>query len=59
MELKNQFSKITIFFIVASIVFYSSAVPQTQALTPVGSSEGDCFADDAVEEAEKTDTPLS
>ena len=30
-----------------------------KALPPVNSSENDCFADDAVEEAEETDTPLS
>ena len=30
-----------------------------KALTRVNSSESDCFADDAVEEAEETDTPLS
>ena len=28
-------------------------------LKHVNSSENDCFADDAVEEAEETDTPLS
>ena len=30
-----------------------------KALTSVNSSENDCFADDAVEETEETDTPLS
>ena len=30
-----------------------------KALTPVNSSVNDCFADDAVEKAEETDTPLS
>ena len=30
-----------------------------KALTPVNSSENDRFADDGVEEAEETDTPLS
>ena len=30
-----------------------------KALTPVNSSENDCVAHDAVEEAEETDTPLS
>ena len=30
-----------------------------KALTPVNSSENDCLADDAVEEAEETDTTLS
>ena len=29
-----------------------------KALMPVNSSENGCFADDAVEEAEETDTPL-
>ena len=29
-----------------------------KALTPMHSSVNDCFADDAVEEAEETDTPL-
>ena len=30
-----------------------------KTLTPENSSENDCFADHAVEEAEETDTPLS
>ena len=30
-----------------------------KALTPVNSSVNDCLADDAVEEADETDTPLS
>ena len=30
-----------------------------EALTPVNSSENNCFADDAVKEAEEPDTPLS
>ena len=30
-----------------------------KSLTPVSSSENDCIADDAVDEAEETDTPPS
>ena len=30
-----------------------------KALTPVNTSENDCFPDDAVEEVEEADTPLS
>ena len=30
-----------------------------KALTPVSSPENDCFADDAIEEADESDTPLS
>ena len=40
-------------------LIYSWKKLMQTALTPVNSSENDCFADDVVEDSEETDTPLS